>query len=113
MTSTTTLVAAGLTAMLLIATPATHAAPDAPVSAAAIEAATRPAERTAIATLFEDEAASVTKKSEMRAEMATTDGGPGGKPFNAALAQHCAALAKEYKAAPPTRARINVHVLNA
>lgn len=90
----------GLTALALMAIPAAYSAPESnPVSAAQIEAAKTPAEHEAIAKIFEDEAASLTKKSEMHGEMAKNFSLPGGKPFMAAQAKHCAALEKDYKAA--------------
>ena len=93
------LLTAGLAALVLSAAPAVYSASESPVSAAQIEAAKTPAEHEAIAKLFEDEAASLTKKSEMHGEMAKTFGAPGGKPYMAAQAKHCAALQKDYKAA--------------
>ncbi len=90
---------AGLAALVLTAPPAVYSAPESPASAAQIEAAKTPAEHEAIAKLFEDEAASLTKKSEMHGDMAKTFAAPGGKPYMAALAKHCAALQKDYKAA--------------
>jgi len=99
MNSATRPLAAALTALILTATPTAFAASDTPVSAATIEAAKTPAEHTALAKMFEDEAASLTKKSEMHGEIAKSNAHPGGKPFQARVAQHCAALAKDYKAA--------------
>ena len=92
-------VAAGLTALVLNVAPAAYAAPESPVSAAQIEAAKTPVEHEAIAKMFEDEAASLTTKSEMHAEMAKTYSLPGGKPYLAALAKHCTALENDYRAA--------------
>ena len=90
---------AGLAALLLSATPISYAAPESPVSAAQIESAKTPAEHEAVAKLFEDEAANLTKKSEMHGDMAKTFGAPGLKPAQAAIARHCLALEREYRAA--------------
>ena len=100
MNTAKTFLASALAALVLAAVPAAYSAPESnPVSAAQIEAAKTPAEHEAIARLFEDEAASLTKKSEMHGEMARTWSLPGGKPYMAAQARHCAALEKDYKAA--------------
>ncbi len=94
-----TSLAAGLAALLLSAAPATYATADSPVSAAQIESARTPAEHEAVAKLFEDEAAHLTQKSEMHGDMAKTFGAPGLKPTQAAIARHCVALEREYRAA--------------
>jgi hypothetical protein len=100
MNTVRTFLTAGLTALVLTAASAAYSAPDSnPVTAAQIEAAKTPAEHETIAKLFEDEAASLTKKSKMHGEMAKNFSSPGGKPFMAAQARHCAALEKDYKAA--------------
>lgn len=100
MSTVKTFVMAGLTALALTAIPAAYSAPEGnPVSAAQIEAAKTPAEHESIAKIFEDEAASLTKKSEMHGEMAKIYSAGGGKPWMAAQAKHCAALEKDYKAA--------------
>ena len=91
---------AGLTALVFTMSPVIYAAPESgPVPAAQIEAAKTPAEHEAVAKIFEDEAASLTKKSEMHDDIAKTNGVPGGKGPQLAMAKHCAALAKDYKAA--------------
>jgi hypothetical protein len=99
MSTVKTFLTAGLTALVLTAAPAAYSAPESPMSAAQIEAAKTPAEHEAIAKMFEDEAASLTKKSEMHGEIATNYSLPGHKPFQMGLARHCAALEKDYKAA--------------
>ena len=94
-----TFLTAGLAALILTAAPAAFSTADnSPVTAAQIEAAKTPAEHEAIAKIYEDEAASLTRKSEMHGEMAKNYR-LGGKPFMAAQAKHCAALEKDYKAA--------------
>jgi hypothetical protein len=92
MNTVKTFLTAGLTALVLTAAPAAYSAPESPISAAQIEAAKTPAEHEAIAKIFEDEAASLTKKSEMHGEMAKNYSKMG-------VARHCAALEKDYKAA--------------
>lgn len=99
MSARRTFLTAGLAALMLTAAPTVYPAAENAVSAAEIEAAKTPAEHEAIAKTFEDEAASLTKKSQMHGEMAKTFSAPGGKPYTAAQAKHCAALEKDYKAA--------------
>lgn len=100
MNTTKTFLTAGLTALVLTAASAAYSAPESnPVTAAQIESAKTPAEHEVIAKIFEDEAASLTKKSEMHGEMAKNYSSGGGKPWMAAQAKHCAALQKDYKAA--------------
>ena len=94
-----TILAAGLAVLVLTLAPAAYSGTESPVTATQIETAKTAAEHEAIAKLFEDEAASLTKKSEMHGEMARNFSLPGGKPFMAAQAKHCAALEKDYKAA--------------
>lgn len=91
--------ASGLAAVMLASAPVAYAASDNPVSVAQIEAAKTPAQHEAIAKIFEDEAASLTKKAEMHARMATRINPRAGNAFRVAQAEHCAALETAYKAA--------------
>ena len=99
MKTVTTVLIASLTALFLTAATPTYPAAESGLQATQIESAKTPAEHEAVATLFENEAASLTRKSEMHDGMAKTYSVPGGKPAIAALARHCAAVAKDYKAA--------------
>jgi hypothetical protein len=90
---------ASLTSLALAAGVA-YAAPDAFVSEATIAAAKTPAEHEAIAQSYEDEAASLNQKADVHAEMARSYGAPGvQKSPQIQIAKHCAALAKDYRAA--------------
>lgn len=95
----TRVLAMGLAALMLAPAAAAYAGSDEPVSAAQIESANTPADHEAIAKFFEDEAASLAKKSAMHARMATRVNPRAGNAFRVAQAKHCAALEKDYMAA--------------
>lgn len=88
-----------LAALLLSAAPASYSASDGLVSAQQIESAKTSMEHEAVAKMFEDEAAELTKKADTHADMAKTFGKPGLKPAQAAVARHCRSLARDYRAA--------------
>jgi hypothetical protein len=87
---------AGLAALLLAAGCAEHPVVDNP-SAAAIESAKTPADHEALAKAYEDEAARLSKEADTHEEIARIYKNTIGA--KAAMGGHCAALAKEYRAA--------------
>lgn len=68
-------------------------------SAAEIAAAKTPAQHEAIAKAYEAEAKSLEKLAATHESLARTYGAPGGKPWEAAQAKHCAGVVRDLKAA--------------
>jgi hypothetical protein len=64
-----------------------------------IAAAKTPAEHEAVAKAYDAEALSFEKKAAMHKNLTETYGAPGGKPFQAAQAKHCASVAASLAAA--------------
>lgn len=77
------------------ALPAAAAVP----SAAAIAAAKTPAEHEAIAKAYAAEAKSLEKLAALHESLERTYAAPGGKPWEAAQAKHCARVAADLEAA--------------
>src|SRR5450759_2705600 len=84
----TSFLCAALTALVLIVAPALNAAPESPVSVAAVDSARTPIEHEDLAKMYEDEAASLTRKSAVHAKIAKTNRQPRWE----ATRKHCAAL---------------------
>lgn len=100
-----TILTAGFAALVL-ATSAAYAEPAPFVSQAAVAAAKTPAEHEALAKAYDEEAASLTQKAEVHATMAKDNGDPGMKGPQKAINRHCAAIAKDYRAAAAESAQL-------
>jgi hypothetical protein len=95
MRTATLFLSAGLIALILTAGPVVSAAPETPLSAATIDFAKLPIEHEALAKMYEDEAASLTRKAAVHAKIAETNRQPRWE----ATRKHCAALEQAYRIA--------------